>query len=135
MSRLNRGTVIAAAAALVALVFATGAAAGAGLKAKGRGPANVFSLSAKYTGYLSETITVNGVRYPVDPAATIYVVGQGVVPQGMMVYNRSIYLAGERKGKSMLVKSIVVRPMEGESRNSGGGRPDVGKVTDRNPPM
>jgi hypothetical protein len=136
MSYRNGVRVAAALAAALAVSYAAHAVAGpSGLKARGRAArqANVFCLSANYTGYLSETLTINGVQYRVAPETAIYVVGQGLQPLGMMVYNRSVYIAGERRGKNLLVRSIVVRPAVSDAPSDG--RPDAGKVTDPNPPM
>jgi hypothetical protein len=45
----------------------------------------------------------------------------------MMVFNRSIYISGEKRGKNVLVHNIMVRPAVSEAGSSS-GRPDCGKV-------
>jgi hypothetical protein len=136
MNRRINVHLVAAAVVVLGLSLAADLSAGqAGLKAKGkaRGPraAATFSLSTQYTGYLGETIQIGSVRYPVAPTATVYVLGEGLVPLGMSVVNRSIYLSGVRHGKGFTVHSIVVRPAVSGTDDSGG----CGKVTDPNPPM
>ncbi len=134
MSFRSGATLVVALAAVVALMSAADVSAGnAGLKGKARGPKKdkSFSLSAQYTGYLGESLKINNVKYAVAPETKIHMLGQGLVPLGTMVLNRSIYISGEREGKSMLVRTIIVRPAVTDADDSG----SCGVVTDPHPPM
>ena len=137
--RSRTGTMLlgAVVAALVLLPAADANAGRSGLRGKARSSHqnDTFSLSTEYTGYLSESLVIDLVRYPVADDATVYVIGEGPVPLGMMVYSRSIYVAGERHGKDYLVRTIVVRPNVSESEQSDDSKPSVGVVSDPAPPM
>lgn len=134
MSFRSGANLVVALAAVVALASAADVSAGkAGLKGKARDKQKdvTFSLSAEYTGYLSESLKIGNVRYAVAPNATVYMIGEGPAALGAMVLNRSIYISGERQGKTMVVQSIIVRPAAANTDDSGG----CGVVTDPHPPM
>ena len=97
--------------------------------------ADSFSLSTEYTGYLSGSLMINLVTYPVADDVAVYVIGEGIVPSGMMVVGRSIYVAGERHGRDYLIRTIVVRPSSTESEETDDSKPVVGVVGDPAPPM
>ncbi len=123
-------------AAVALLLLSPAGASGAGLRSWMRGPhhTDTFSLSTEYTGYLSGSLMINLVTYPVADDAAVYVIGEGAVPLGMMVVGRSIYVAGERHGKNYLIRTIVVRP-SAESVETDDSKPVVGVVSDSAPPM
>ncbi|MGH7680935.1 MAG: hypothetical protein ACRENN_03005 [Candidatus Eiseniibacteriota bacterium] len=119
-------TSMAAVAAAISLVAVSPAEAGKGMKAnKKHGPSNDFSVSAAYTGYLSEVLKINNTSYEVAPDAMVYVLGEGPVPAGMMVYDRPIFASGERQGNKSVVHSIIVLPMVADAGNS----PTAGEVS------
>lgn len=123
---------MAAAAALVSLTLASPADAGKGMKAKGRnkGQSNDFSASGQYTGYLSDVLKLNNKSYIVAPDVTVYVIGEGPAPAGSMVYDRSVYLSGERQGDKSVVHSIIVLPVVADAGDSS---PSAGEVPPNTP--
>lgn len=123
---------MAAAAVLVSLTLASPADAGKGMKAKGRnkGQSTDFSASGQYTGYLSDVLKLNNKSYIVAPDVTVYVIGEGPAPAGSMVYDRSIYLSGERQGDKSVVHSIIVLPVVADA---DGSSPSAGEVAPNTP--
>jgi hypothetical protein len=92
-----------------------------------------FALSADYTGYIGRILRIDGVDYRVSPDAAVYVIGAGVGSQGMLIHDASLYLAGERVGGNLLVRSIIVRPMSRDVRGQGGRDAGVGIVPKGSP--
>jgi len=132
MNKRSVLTSVAVLAAVVSLSVASPAEAGKGMKANKKNSkqaSNDFSLSTAYTGYLSEVLTINNAAYTVSPNACVYVLGEGPVPAGMMVYNRSIFVSGERVNGQSVVQSIIVLPMVADS----GTTPTAGEVPPNTP--
>jgi hypothetical protein len=75
-----------------------------------------FTVSAEYSGYLSGEIMMHGRLYRLAPGTRAYVVGEGMRPLGFMVNRRSVFLAGEYRGRVPVVHSIVVRRAANGSR-------------------
>lgn len=123
---------VAAAAALVSLTLASPADAGKGMKAKGRNKSQSsdFSASGQYTGYLSDVLQLNNKSYIVAPDVTVYVVGEGPAPAGTMVFDRSVFLSGERQGDKSVVHSIILLPVVADA---GGSSPSAGEVPPNTP--
>jgi hypothetical protein len=86
-----------------------------------------FSVSAEFSGYLGgRSLLIEGVEYALSPSVTVYVLGEGLTAPGIMVSSASIYLAGDTRGGTPLVRSIIVRPGTRESLMSEGRSSDVG---------
>lgn len=121
---------MAAAAALVSLTLASPAEAGKGMKAKGRNKSQSsdFSTSGQYTGYLSDVIKLNDKSYIVAPDVAVYVIGEGLAPAGTMVYDRSIFVSGERQGNKSIVHSIILLPAVADA-----GPPSAGELAPNTP--
>lgn len=127
MSKRTVVTSIAAVAALISLSLASPADAARGMKGtKKHAPSSDFSVSTQYTGYLSEVLQINNTPYVVAPNVMVYVLGEGPAPQGMMVYNRSIYVSGERQGNKSIVRSIIVLPVVADAGTAN--PPTAGEV-------
>ncbi len=122
---------MAALAAVISVSLASPVDAGQGMKAKGHKKAsNDFSASGQYTGYLSDVLKLNNKSFIVAPDVTVYVIGEGPAPAGTMVYDRSVYLSGERQGDKSVVHSIIVLPVVADAGDSS---PKAGEVAPNTP--
>jgi Flp pilus assembly secretin CpaC len=121
------------AAILAAIVLTTSTDSGAASsdlkdargKARALAAPRAFALSTEYSGFLGGDLLIDGVVYKVATDASVYVVGQGLVDRGMSVTKRSLYVTGEQRGKTALVRSIIVGPAA-TPMNDVGPDPNVG---------
>jgi hypothetical protein len=83
--------------------------------------AKPFSFSTGYSGPLTgDYMLIEGRQYQASDAA-VYLIGKGLVEEWMMVNDRFIYVAGERKGGRAVVHTVIVRP-PGEDMEERGDR-------------
>ena len=81
--------------------------------------AESFVMSTLYSGALRGQIVANGEVLVVSDKATVYEVGNGLVPQGTRVRERVIQLSGAREDGRYVVHSISVRPLTRQITGDG----------------
>lgn len=81
-----------------------------------------FAFSSDFTGVLQGDLLIDGTLYRVAPKASVYVLGQGLAPAGLVLSHRSIYVSGVYVGNEPVVRSIIVRP---SSNRAGAGEAKI----------
>lgn len=86
-----------------------------------------FALTAGYSGYLGSRLWIAGAEYRLAPNATVYVIGEGPASRDLALDGASIYIAGERSGRTAIVHSVIVRRAashDGDREGSVGVAPE-----------
>lgn len=73
--------------------------------------------SGEFTGRLDQEVTLNGVTYWLSPDVQIYEIGTGMVMPGTIVGNRHISVMGTRRGETVTISTVILRP-ESENNSS-----------------
>ncbi|HTO89885.1 MAG TPA: hypothetical protein VMJ70_02020 [Candidatus Sulfotelmatobacter sp.] len=79
-----------------------------------------FMVSGTFTGVLDQEMTMDGETYWLAPDAQFYEIGKGQVMQGSVVSDRHVFLSGTRRGDSVTINMVVLRPESEDSSNQGG---------------
>lgn len=85
-----------------------------------------FTITVEYTGVLDGILEISGVKYRIAQDASIYVSGRGAAPLGTRVEGASLYMTGDKRGSTLVVRNIYVGPGASTARAGKGSiRPKV----------